>query len=96
MCLQIVINESTVLIQCICFILQHNENQKLCLPTLHFRCVIDAPGATTDSSTKARSGLAAVKAAVRQSDDMFTDMFGEKCLVSYHYTLVKPHSLLIY
>lgn len=43
-----------------------------------------ANSATMDSSSttmaKPKSGLAAVKAAVRQSDDMFTDMFGEKCL----------------
>ena len=39
-------------------------------------------GSSSATAAKAKSGLAAVKAAVRQSDDMFTDMFGEKCLVS--------------
>lgn len=61
---------------------------------------IHTPGTTVDSSSgaKAKSGLAAVKAAVRQSDDMFTDMFGEKCLVSIDnidsfHAMVKPYIL---
>ena len=42
-------------------------------------------GAPNPTPNKPKSGLAAVKAAVRHSDDMFTDMFGEKCLVSIPY-----------
>ena len=56
------------------------------------------PGTTAGSSSaaataKAKSGLAAVKAAVRQSDDMFTDMFGEKCLVSGYLLVTVTHSI---